>query len=191
MKKFNGKTRLLSLMLILGLLLVNLNVSAINKMDAQDLLERATEQSIELNSEVFQSADSIVDLTPVNAKSTSKVKKESNKFISFIGDFFASESSTPTNTSNIECIDPFLANSYAIAKSSSTVMEDYIYAKCRIYNGGDDSLVSSTEEDENYSSFVSAKAIDSGFYSDDYAYGNHIYKLEGYKDVIHETYDEF
>lgn len=191
MKKLNGKMRALSLMLIIGLFLVNLNVCAINKIDARDILEKATVKSIELNAVAFQSDDSIVDLAPVNAKSTSQSKKDSNKFTSFIKGFFASESSNPICTSNLDCIDPIFGDSYAVAKSSATVMEDYIYAKCRIYSDGDDSLVSSTEEEENNASFVSAKAVANTWYMDDYVYGNHIYKLDGHKDVVHETYDTF
>lgn len=94
---------------------------------------------------------------------------------------------TPENTSRTETHFPFLQTPYAISKSSSTTIEDYIYAKCRTFNG-DGSLIKSTTQDAKKASYVSAKAMNSTYYvGNDYAIGNHTYKLSGYKDVVHET----
>ncbi|MDP7991972.1 XoxI protein [Bacillus sp. MHSD_36] len=93
----------------------------------------------------------------------------------------------PTNTSNTTVYTPFLGNPYAVSKSSSSSTEDYIYARSRTFNG-DGSLINSKSASANKSSFVSATATNSSiYYGDDYAIGNHTYKLSGYNDVNHET----
>lgn len=93
----------------------------------------------------------------------------------------------PKNDSNISVYTPFFGNPYAVAKSKSTTTEDYIYAKARTFNG-DGSLVNTKSNNAKKSSYVSATATNTSFYyGDDYAIGNHTYKLNGYNDVNHET----
>lgn len=102
--------------------------------------------------------------------------------------------SVPVNSSKIELKGSgFFGFNYPTANaiSSSTVMEDYIYAKSRIYNA-DSVLTGSKVDSETYSSFVSAQSTHNKTHEYGcFAYGNHIYKLKGYKDVIHETYGEW
>ncbi|CGF81910.1 XoxI protein [Bacillus sp. N447-1] len=93
----------------------------------------------------------------------------------------------PKNDSNISVYTPFFGNPYAVAKSNSTTTEDYVYAKARTFNG-DGSLVNTKSNSAKKSSFVSATATNTSiYYGDDYAIGNHTYKLSGYNDVNHET----
>ncbi|MDA2108853.1 XoxI protein [Bacillus cereus] len=93
----------------------------------------------------------------------------------------------PKNDSNISVYTPFFGNPYAVAKSTSTTTEDYVYAKARTSNG-DSSLVNTKSNSAKKSSFVSATATNTSiYYGDDYAIGNHTYKLSGYNDVNHET----
>ncbi|WJE23240.1 XoxI protein [Bacillus cereus] len=93
----------------------------------------------------------------------------------------------PNNSSNTTVYTPFLGNPYSVSKSSSSTTEDYIYAKSRTFNG-DGSLINSKSNSANKSSYVSATATNSSvYYGDDYAIGNHTYKLSGYNDVNHET----
>ncbi|HDX9614091.1 TPA: XoxI protein [Bacillus toyonensis] len=89
----------------------------------------------------------------------------------------------PKNDSNISVYTPFFGNPYAVAQSKSTTTEDYIYAKARTFNG-DGSLSNNAKK----SSYVSTTATNTSvYYGDDYAIGNHTYKLNGYNDVNHET----
>ncbi|KLA30729.1 MULTISPECIES: hypothetical protein [Bacillus cereus group] len=93
----------------------------------------------------------------------------------------------PKNDSNISVYTPFFGNPYAVAKSKSTTTEDYIYAKARTFNG-DGSLVNTKSNSAKKSTYVSATATNTSvYYGDDYAIGNHTYKLNGYNDVNHET----
>lgn len=94
----------------------------------------------------------------------------------------------PKNDSNISVYTPFFGNPYAVAKSKSTTTEDYVYAKARTFNG-DGSLVNTKSNSAKKSSFVSATGPTQAFIMerDDYAIGNHTYKLSGYNDVNHET----
>ncbi|WP_242255948.1 XoxI protein [Bacillus cereus group sp. BfR-BA-01379] len=93
----------------------------------------------------------------------------------------------PKNDSNISVYTPFFGNPYAVAKSKSTTIEDYIYAKARTFNG-DGSLVNTKSNSAKKSTYVSATATNTSiYYGDDYAIGNHTYKLNGYNDVNHET----
>ncbi|MGH1284107.1 XoxI protein [Bacillus toyonensis] len=93
----------------------------------------------------------------------------------------------PKNDSNISVYTPFFGNPYAVAQSKSTTTEDYIYAKARTFNG-DGSLVNMKSNNAKKSSYVSATATNTSvYYGDDYAIGNHTYKLNGYNDVNHET----
>lgn len=112
----------------------------------------------------------------------------SGKVVTNPSKVFSMSASTPTNTSNTKTYSPIFGGSYAVSSSSSTVMEDYIYVRCRTFNGSDGSLIDSKSAESNNSSYVSAKANNGTFYfGNDWAIGNHIYKLEGYKDVVHET----
>jgi hypothetical protein len=137
------------------------------------------------NSNLLETENQLIDFRPIESKSSSKKPLEnSNQKMKIL-------KSNPINTSSIDCRYNIFFGSKAIAESSSTTEEDYIYAKSRSYNS-DDSLIDSKTDSENNSSFVSATSINDTFtVLGDYAYGNHVYKKSGYKDVIHETYDEW
>jgi len=80
-----------------------------------------------------------------------------------------------------------LTMAYATSYSKAEVAQDYIYVKCRTYNG-DGSLIHSNKASEAHSKYVSVKT-DNGtpYYGNDYAMGNHTYKKKGYKDLYKET----
>ncbi|AMR06131.1 XoxI protein [Bacillus thuringiensis serovar pingluonsis] len=115
----------------------------------------------------------------VDSDSIQDSKKSENGFLKNLR--------APNNTSTVTTYKPLFDNPYAIAKSSSTTKEDYIYAKARAFKSNG-SLISSKANSENKSSFVSATVTNSSiYYGGDYAIGNHTYKLSGYNDVNHET----
>lgn len=92
-----------------------------------------------------------------------------------------------TNRSTVNTYNSIFDGAYAIAKSTSTTIEDYIYVRCRTFNG-DGTLLKSTPKSKNKSSSVSATAANGTTYiGNDWAIGNHTYKLSGYNDVVHET----
>ncbi|USK32119.1 XoxI protein [Bacillus sp. F19] len=93
----------------------------------------------------------------------------------------------PTNSSRTDTYSPFLGGTYAVSKSSSTATEDYIYARARTFNG-DGALINSKSASANKTTYICARA-DNGtiYFGNDWALGNHTYKLSGYKDVVHET----
>jgi hypothetical protein len=94
---------------------------------------------------------------------------------------------SPTNTSNTKVYTQFLGDPYSVSSSSSTTKEDYIYAKSRTFNS-DGGLISSKSSSAENSTYASAKAVNGTIvYGNDWAIGNHTYKLSGYNDVIHET----
>jgi hypothetical protein len=133
----------------------------------------------------LETKNQLIDFRHIESKSSSKKLLENfNPKIKIL-------KSNPINTSSIDCRYNIFFGSKAIAESSSTTEEDYIYAKSRSYNS-DDSLIDSKSDSESNSSFVSATSINDTFtVIGDYAYGNYVYKKSGYKDVIHETYDEW
>ncbi|KWW22123.1 XoxI protein [Peribacillus simplex] len=93
----------------------------------------------------------------------------------------------PSNSSRIDVYKPLLGKTYAVAKSSSTVKEDYIYAKARTFNG-DGALIKSNSTSAKKTTYTSVRADNGTIYSgNDWAIGNHTYKLKGYKDINHET----
>ncbi|PFE10614.1 XoxI protein [Bacillus cereus] len=117
--------------------------------------------------------------TIVDSNSIQDSKKSENIFLK--------DSKAPNNTSTVTTYAPLFSDPYAVAKSSSTVTEDYIYAKARAFNSNG-SLISTNSNSANKSSFVSATANNSSiYYGGHYAIGNHTYKLSGYSDVNHET----
>ncbi|KGX85735.1 hypothetical protein [Pontibacillus litoralis] len=128
--------------------------------------------------------DAIIDKSQKPEIVTAKVSKDKSKKT-------FSASATPTNTSTTTAYTPW-GDNYAVSKSESTIQEDYISAKNRTYNGTDGSLIDSDFNEQNHSSYISAKAYnDTTYYGNDWAVGNHVYKESGYKDVIHETKDNF
>jgi len=131
---------------------------------------------------IIKTDEYIVDLSPVSTKTTSMERTDGKSLRS---DY--------TVTSHVDCKDPLLSSPKVIATSSATAMLDTVYAKARFYNG-DGSLVNSDETTENNTNFASATAKSKAsniYYGDDYGYGNHLYEKEGYKTIIHETYDTF
>lgn len=145
----------------------------------------------ELGKEVFQLDGMIVDLREIPQKSVTQALNPSIKKGDVVGQS-ATITSLPQCTSKCSFKTPLFSKPYILATSSATVVEDYIYAKARYYNS-DDTLISQDEQQMNNSSYISAKAQGSawGVYWGDYGYGNHIYRLDGYYDVICETYDEW
>ncbi|QWH64201.1 XoxI protein (plasmid) [Bacillus mycoides] len=116
----------------------------------------------------------------VDSNSIQDTKKSENVFLK---DFKAA----PNNASTVTTYAPLFSDPYAVAKSNSTVSEDYIYAKARAFNSNG-SLISTNSNSANKSTFVSATAKNSSiYYGGHYAIGNHTYKLSGYSDVNHET----
>jgi len=95
---------------------------------------------------------------------------------------------TPTNSSKTNTYSPLFGGTYAVSSSSSTTAEDYIYAKCRTFNGTDGALIDSKSASAKNTSYISARAENGTLYfGNDWAIGNHTYKLSGYNDVVHET----
>jgi hypothetical protein len=125
--------------------------------------------------------NAIVDLAPVAQKSTVK-RMAGNQSVEAV-----ITPDAPTDTSRTDTHSPLFGGFYATSTSDSTISEDYIYAKCRTYNG-DGSLLHSAEDKQYNSSHAGAKADNGSAYTgDDYAIGNHTYKEAGYLDVVHET----
>ncbi|MFP7474644.1 XoxI protein [Niallia taxi] len=100
------------------------------------------------------------------------------------------KSKAPTNKSTTKVYNN-LNGAYALAKSTSTTKEDYIYAKVRTYHRTG-YLMDSKSVSAKKSSSVTAKAENTTtILWGNYAIGNHTYKLKGYKDVVHETKDKW
>lgn len=133
-----------------------------------------------LEGEVYRTDTKIVDNRKVDNKSTSKEIKLGSEHL-------IKEKANPTNTSTLDT-SWLIGTPRATAKSSSTTMEDYIYAKARIYKSNG-VLTAQKAESMNKSRYVSATTETREGHHD--AYGNHTYKLQGYKDVYHETYKKF
>lgn len=133
-------------------------------------------------SDIIQTETALIDLRPIQKKST--------EIQPLSGEEKGVRSSPGSVTSKLVLTGSGFFNwSYPTANaiSSSTVMMDYIYAKSRIYRK--DVLEDSNTESENYSSFVSALSTANKTNSVSCkAYGNHVYQLEGYYDIMHETY---
>ena len=103
------------------------------------------------------------------------------------GTVLSRASKAPKNTSRVKWITSLIQTHYAVASSSSNVLEDSIYARCRTYTSSG-SLIQSRSNTEKKSSYVTAQASSVGGNAYKYkAIGNHTYKLAGYKDVYHET----
>ena len=89
-----------------------------------------------------------------------------------------------TVTSNVKryLVPPLVS---ATATSSSTTSLDYIEATVRAYydTGG---LMGTASDSAKKSSYAGAQ-YSSGFKFIDMAYGSHVYKNAGYKDIYHET----
>lgn len=93
----------------------------------------------------------------------------------------------PTNTSTTKVYNHLFDGAYAVSKSSSTAIEDYIYVRSRTFDGPG-TLLNSKTSSAYKSSSVSATAKNGSTYiANDWAIGNHTYKLSGYNDVVHET----
>ncbi|MEG0578066.1 MAG: XoxI protein [Clostridia bacterium] len=127
--------------------------------------------------DVYSTETKMIDTRPIPYKSTIREP---------LKDFVPTLKAAPVNTSNIICKNSIASGTYALAKSSSTVKEDYIYAKVRVYNGAG-SLNKSKASSENKSSYTSATVNPDCYLGNAKAYGNHTYKLNGYKDIYHET----
>lgn len=136
---------------------------------------------IKLNTQ--QMGNVVYDLTPVREKST-------NVRPTLPG--VVSTQAAPTNTSKTTASSPLFGDSYAVSTSDSTIQEDSISAKCRVYDG-DGSLLDSKEDKQTNSSHAGTPKTINGtaYYGNDYALGNHVYQEAGYYDVIHETRDDF
>lgn len=183
------KRKILSTVLIIGLLVSNTvlsygNTSKLGIEEGERIYNNTKEIVSKEKMNIIETETQIIDFTPRESKSS--IKKPLKNSL----ELRSTLNSAPVNTSNIKASNS-VTGYYAIATSSSTVQEDYIYAKSRVYNAND-VLLDSDSNSEQYSKFVSASAKNtSAWVWFDYAYGNHIYKKSGYKDVVHETYLNF
>ncbi len=98
--------------------------------------------------------------------------------------------STLTYSWKVECSNStFTGGAKAIATSDATEPIDYIYARVKSYDS-DDTLLDEAEDSSSNASHAGAKAGNgSGFVIGDYAYGNHVFKNDGYKDMTKESSD--
>jgi len=186
MKSKQSKLRIFGVILIFTLLLANVGVYASSMEKSEVIFSQAKEKAVKMKKLKFEDNNSIVDLTPVSEKSTSKVKKAKKG----TGMVNYSLAENPVDKSRIIWHRGLLVDDYAVAASLSTVMEDFISAQARIYDTNL-VLVDKDTQEQTYSAFVSATAYSGIGNPTNYpAIGNHVYRLEGYKDVIHETYSE-
>lgn len=91
---------------------------------------------------------------------------------------------------SVKCSNnPLTGGAKAIVSSDSTESIDYIYARVKSYDY-DDTLLDEAEDSATNASHAGAKAGNgSGYVLGDYAYGNHVFKNDGYKDMIKESSD--
>ncbi|MEG1311978.1 MAG: hypothetical protein RR835_10835 [Peptostreptococcaceae bacterium] len=126
---------------------------------------------------VYSTDTKMIDTRPLPSKTT--IREPLSNFIPTL-------KAAPKNTSTLSCKDGIVTGTYALAQSSSSTKEDYIYAKTRVYDRHG-ALNASKVASEKKSSYTSAKAVPNCLVTNAKAYGNHTYKLSGYKDVYHET----
>lgn len=133
------------------------------------------------NLEVFKTEDAMYDLQEISEKSSvkEKVGSVSNSLFSA-----TTSKSNPINSSSVKrfLIPPLIS---ATAITQSTVKEDFIQAKVRAYNDGGGLYGSKTDTGKK-SSYAGIEYVTKTKWIS-FAYGNHVYKLSGYKDVYHET----
>lgn len=126
---------------------------------------------------VYSTENIMVDKTPVSEKTTLRETLKGFEFLS---------KAAPSNTSRLKCSGGIVGQVKATATSSSSAKEDHILAKARIYKSG--ALISQKTDIQKKSSYAGIAANHpDGYYGGSTAYGNHEYKLSGYKDVYHET----
>ena len=132
----------------------------------------------------IETSKAIIDLSFDEEISSVQVPLDNEKLSLSTATVSATASSNPVVTSNVKrfLIPPLIS---ATATSESTVKEDYIEAKVRAYydtgglmGTGVDSATKATYAGAQYS--AGTKWVSK-------AYGSHVYKLSGYKDVYHET----
>ena len=148
--------------------------------------ENMISQAENKNVSVYETDDMIVDLVPVPRKTTTAVPKSGMRLEGF------------DVTSSILCHDNGWLGGhwdvYVVVGSEATRPIDYIYAKARSYDS-DGVLMDTDSNSETNSSFVSATAdyIKGSmiFDNDSWGLGNHTYRESGFKDIIHETKDEW
>lgn len=157
--------------------------------------EEMIKKSNTINAIQYEDNTMIIDRTPVSEKSTMAVPQFN--IYQFNNRLLGKSSTAPNYKSSIKCDrDGFGAyeNPFAVAKSTSSKKIDYIYAKARAYDS-DGVLMNSDSQEEENTSYVSATALyekDSMIFdSDSWALGNHTYRNKGYKDVVHETKDNW
>lgn len=122
----------------------------------------------------------MVDKTPIKEKSSVREALAG----------FTTTKAAPVNSSKIDLSWWLVPQTVsALATSNSTVLEDSIKARARLYKYG--GLVASGTNEEKKSKYAGRSVTYSSNRSGTEAYGNHEYKLAGYKDVYHETYDSF
>lgn len=149
--------------------------------------------------QVFEKEGILYDLRPTEEKSTtgervvSKDKRATTNIEgSTDGDtsLLSLEDGEYTATSKIEGDKNAYGDKIkATATSSATRIIDYIYAKARVFEDG--GVIGSGEDEATNSSYAGATTgfVDFGFATwDNDARGNHLYKDEGWKDIVHETY---
>ncbi|MGG0464608.1 XoxI protein [Priestia aryabhattai] len=138
------------------------------------------ETGIETGSKSIDTAQVLIDPeTAVNSDTEVAVPQPDG--------YTASAATKKYTTNSNTTVHVRLGMAYATSYSKATVAQDYIYVKCRTYNG-DGSLIHSNKASEKKSGYVSVKT-DNGtaYYGNDYAMGNHTYKKKGYNDINKET----
>lgn len=136
--------------------------------------------------QVFEKDGILFDLRPTEEKSTMGERVESKEkgaiTINGDGEYTATSSIKGDKNGWDDKIN-------ATATSSATRIIDYIYAKARVFEEG--GMIASAEDQTNNSSYAGAATeyVDFGIVTwNNDAIGNHLYKDEGWKDIIHETY---
>ncbi|MBK5446906.1 MULTISPECIES: hypothetical protein [unclassified Peribacillus] len=82
---------------------------------------------------------------------------------------------------------PFGGGAYAVAKSSSNKIQDYIYARAKTFNG-DGSLIKTNSASSKKADYIGVKTMNgTAYFGNDWAVGTHIFKLKGYKDITGQT----
>ncbi|PAK43352.1 XoxI protein [Peribacillus simplex] len=88
---------------------------------------------------------------------------------------------------SLSTYNPILSTNYAVAKSSSDKIQDYIYARAKTFNG-DGSLIKTKSASSTKTDYIVVKTLnDSTYFRNDFAIGTHTFKLKGYKTVNGQT----
>ncbi|OZU89355.1 hypothetical protein CIL03_06470 [Virgibacillus indicus] len=132
---------------------------------------------------VFEDKNAIYDYSRTPEVSTTLGKGSEGK---------NSLNATKTATSNTNARVWVSSKPYSLSTSKSTIKEDYIYTRARVFDKNGRTLSSKTDSQKK-TNIVSATAYHPSLLwtKGDYGLGNHQYRTSGYKDVYHQTKDFF